>query len=89
MLKKSQKEVEEFVRSLLSKMTLTEKVGQMYQVNEVTAFDDVRNGRVGSALNVQTVKRVRTMQEIATQSRLKIPLIFGLDVIHGFATENI
>ncbi|THD69716.1 beta-glucosidase BglX [Robertkochia marina] len=89
------------VDSLLAIMTLEEKVGQMNQYNgfwNVTGpapkegdaaarYDDLRNGRVGSMLNVTGVEEVRKVQKIAVEeSRLGIPLIIGFDVIHGYKT---
>ncbi len=85
------------VKDLLSQMTLEEKVGQMNQYTSdwivtgpITQDGDkqnqIRNGQVGSMLNVRGVKHTRELQEIALQSRLKIPLLFGLDVIHGYRT---
>ncbi len=89
--------IESKIDALLSKMTLEEKVGQLNQYNDdgiatgpVTADGDkenqIRRGEVGSMLNVIGVKRIRQFQEIAMQSRLKIPLLFGQDVIHGYKT---
>ena len=83
--------------SVLRLMTLEEKIGQMNQYNDdwlatgpVTIDRDkasqVRNGQVGSLLNCLGTQRVRKWQDIAMQSRLKIPLLFGQDVIHGFKT---
>jgi beta-glucosidase len=85
------------VDSLLRLMTLDEKIGQMNQYNDdwtatgpVTIDSDkaqqVRNGQVGSLLNCVGVERTSDWQKIAMQSRLKIPLLFGQDVIHGFKT---
>ncbi|MFC0874943.1 beta-glucosidase BglX [Saccharicrinis sp. FJH2] len=89
------------VDSLLSLMTLDEKVGQMNQYNgfwDVTGpvptekstkekYDNILSGKVGSVLNVLGTDEVRKMQELAvTKSRLGIPLIFGFDVIHGYRT---
>ena len=89
------------VESLLSKMTLEEKIGQMNQYNgfwEVTGptpstgdaakkYEDLRKGYVGSMLNVKGVKDVRAVQKIAVEeTRLGIPLIIGFDVIHGYKT---
>ena len=90
-------DIESKIDALLSKMTLEEKVGQLNQYNDdgiatgpVTADGDkenqIRRGEVGSMLNVIGVKRIRQFQEIAMQSRLKIPLLFGQDVIHGYKT---
>ncbi len=93
--------VAEKVEQLLAKMTLEEKVGQMNQYNgfyDVTGpapsegdaknkYDHLRKGWVGSMLNVSGVAEVREMQRIAVEeTRLGIPLIFGLDVIHGHKT---
>ena len=89
------------VTSLLKKMTLEEKVGQLNQYNgfwDVTGpspkegqaakkYEDLKKGLVGSMLNVKGVKEVRTLQKIAVeQTRLGIPLLFGFDVIHGYKT---
>ncbi|WP_343670490.1 beta-glucosidase BglX [Chitinophaga sp.] len=85
------------VENLLAQMTLNEKVGQLNQYNDdgaatgpVTVDGDkenqIRRGELGSMLNVFTVSRMRQFQDIAMQSRLKIPLIFGQDVIHGYKT---
>lgn len=89
------------VESLLSQMTLEEKVGQM---NQYTGFYDmtgpapsegykkiklehIKTGLVGSMLNVRGAKNVRKMQQLAVDSsRLGIPMIFGFDVIHGHKT---
>ena len=97
----SQSEKEIFISDLMSKMTLDEKVGQMNQYNgfwdatgplpkkgyEKGRYDDLRNGLVGSMLNVTGVKNVYALQKIAVEeTRLGIPLIFGFDVIHGYKT---
>lgn len=89
------------VASLLSKMTLEEKIGQMNQYNGFWDFtgpspsggeaekkyEHLRKGYVGSMLNVRGVKDVRSVQKIAVEeSRLGIPLIIGFDVIHGYKT---
>jgi len=90
-------DAESFVDNLLSKMTLDEKIGQLNQYNgdwgatgKITPDGDkekqIREGKVGSMLNVTGVDKTRKLQEIALQSRLGIPLIFGQDVIHGFRT---
>ena len=80
------------VDALLSKMTLDEKIGQLVQYNNwatasVEAKDDLAAGRVGSFLNTVGAKDTNELQKIAVeQSRLHIPLLFGLDVIHGYKT---
>ena len=93
--------IDEKVDILLSKMTLEEKIGQMNQYNGFWDFTgpapkgghaekkykDLKNGLVGSMLNVRGVKDVMAVQKIAVeQSRLGIPLIIGFDVIHGYKT---
>ena len=87
--------VDRRVDSLLSLMTLEEKVGQLVQVavegEESPLAEEyarqVRLGEVGSFLNSIGASRNREIQTIAmTRSRLKIPLLFGYDVIHGFRT---
>ncbi|MFA7043410.1 MAG: beta-glucosidase BglX [Bacteroidales bacterium] len=88
---------QEFVNNLLSKMTLDEKIGQLNQYNgdwgatgKITPEGDkekqIKEGHVGSMLNVMGSDNTRKLEEIALQSRLHIPLIFGKDVIHGFRT---
>ena len=82
-------------------MTLEEKIGQMNQYNgfynatgpapEVgdpkVKYENVKNGLVGSMLNVRGVDEVRAFQKLAVEeSRLGIPIIFGFDVIHGYKT---
>src|SRR5438045_4983000 len=78
-------------------MTLDEKIGQMNQYNgdwaatgPITKDGDkqsqIRKGMLGSMLNVTGVDHTRELQEIAMESRLKIPLLFGQDIIHGYRT---
>ncbi|MCB0496850.1 MAG: beta-glucosidase BglX [Cyclobacteriaceae bacterium] len=88
------------VDSLLALMTLEEKIGQMVQYNgswdltgppsnmgDKEKAERVKKGLVGSMLNVTSVKATREAQKMAIDSsRLKIPLIFGYDVIHGYKT---
>ncbi|MRW93311.1 beta-glucosidase BglX [Duganella sp. FT80W] len=90
-------QIERKVTALMQKMTVAEKVGQLNQLSDREAtgpvtseyaakLEAVRSGKVGSLLNVAGVASTRAMQELALQSRLKIPLLFGLDVIHGYRT---
>lgn len=90
-------QIERKVAALLKQMTLSEKVGQLHQLsgreftgptssNYADKLADIRSGRVGSMLNVKGVADTREIQALALQSRLKIPLLFGLDVIHGYQT---
>ena len=85
------------VDSVLRLMTLEEKIGQMNQYNgdwdatgPITKDGDkqnqIRKGMLGSMLNVTGVQHTRELQEMAMQSRLKIPLLFGQDIIHGYRT---
>ncbi|HWI91640.1 MAG TPA: beta-glucosidase BglX [Flavisolibacter sp.] len=91
-----QKAIDQKVDSVLKLMTLDEKIGQLNQYTsswstgpvspEGNKLQDIKDGKIGSLLNVKGVDKTRSMQEIAMQSRLKIPLLFGLDVIHGYKT---
>ncbi|WP_193408713.1 beta-glucosidase BglX [Thalassotalea crassostreae] len=81
------------VSQLLAQMTISEKIGQMSQVNgaEGSIPDDfaaaIRDGKIGSVINEVDVTTVNELQRIATkESRLGIPLLIGRDVIHGFKT---
>ncbi len=94
-------ELDAKVDKLLGKMTLQEKIGQMNQYNgfwDATGpapkqgdakkkYDHLRAGLVGSVLNVRGYEHVRELQQVAVEeTRLGIPLIFALDVIHGHKT---
>lgn len=84
------------VDSVMKLMTLEEKVGQLNQYSsfwstgpvspEGDKIKEIKEGKVGSLLNVKGVDKTRALQEVAMQSRLRIPLLFGLDVIHGYKT---
>lgn len=93
--------IDQKVDSLLSLMTLEEKVGQMNQYsgfwdatgpvpkvgNAAIKYEHLKKGWVGSMLNVKGVETVRELQKLAVEeSRLGIPMIFGFDVIHGYKT---
>ncbi|SFQ81580.1 glycoside hydrolase family 3 N-terminal domain-containing protein [Hymenobacter arizonensis] len=89
--------IEQRITALLAQMTLEEKVGQLNQYSgrqltgpasdrKTTLLNSIREGTVGSVLNVKGVQGTREVQGVAMQSRLKIPLLFGLDVIHGYKT---
>ncbi len=88
------KNVEKQIDALLAKMTLAEKLGQLQQLDgeangnfRPEHLDMVRQGTLGSTLNVRGAQKTNQLQRIAmTESRLKIPLIFGFDVIHGYRT---
>lgn len=85
------------VDSLIAKMTLEEKAAQLHQISNpfsatgpITPVGDymqqIKEGKIGSMLNIVGAERTRQLQELAMQSRLKIPLLFAQDVIHGFRT---
>jgi len=90
--------IEKKIDSLIKLMTIEEKIGQLIQYSSEDVAtgptgekfnipEEIKKGRVGSVLNVIGVKKTTELQKIAIeQSRLKIPLIFGLDVIHGYKT---
>lgn len=84
----SDQEIETRVNALLQKMTLEEKVGQLTQFAGAgqKTMDLVKQGKVGSLLGVLGAEQTNEAQRAAMQSRLKIPLIFGYDVIHGYRT---
>ncbi len=92
-----QPSVPQRVEALMQQMTPEEKIGQLNQYNDdweatgpVTLdpnkAEQVKGGKVGSLLNCNSAARTRHWQELAMQSRLKIPLIFGQDVVHGYKT---
>jgi len=90
------KTIEQRVDSVLALMTLDEKVGQLNQYtgdaatgpafNDPNKVEQLRTGRIGSMLNVKGAQRTHDLQAEALKSRLKIPLLFGLDVVHGYQT---
>jgi beta-glucosidase len=88
------RDVEREVNALLAKMTLAEKLGQLQQLDgegngnfRPEHVDLVRKGLLGSTLNVRGAQRTNQLQRVAmTESRLKIPLLFGFDAIHGYRT---
>ncbi len=86
------------VEALLKKMTLDEKVGQLAQFSAGqptgpgtgrTDYNDMlAHGQIGALFNISTARETNAYQHIAVEkSRLHIPVVFGLDVIHGFRTE--
>jgi len=89
--------MEQFVDHLMSQMTLKEKIGQLnlpvtgdIVTGEAKSSDlagKIRMGEVGGLFNLKGVDKIREVQKLAVeQSRLHIPLIFGMDVIHGYET---
>jgi beta-glucosidase len=86
-----------FVDNLLSKMTLDEKIGQMnlptsgdFTTGQAQSSDigkKVEQGLVGGLFNIKGADKIKAVQKVAVEkSRLKIPMIFGMDVIHGYET---
>lgn len=86
-----------FIDALMNKMTLDEKIGQLNLpgagdiVTGQAANSDIAKkielGQVGGLFNIKTVAKIKEVQRIAVEkSRLKIPLLFGMDVIHGYQT---
>ena len=86
--------VEQRVNELLARMTLEEKLGQLQQLDgegngnfRPEHLDLIRKGLLGSTLNVRGAQRTNQVQRVAmNESRLKIPVLFGFDVIHGYRT---
>lgn len=90
-----QSNIDARVDSVMSLMTLEEKIGQLnlpsagaFVTGSVESSDiakKIEQGKVGGLFNIKTVANIKEMQKIAVEkSRLKIPLIFGMDVIHGY-----
>ncbi|WP_298115003.1 beta-glucosidase BglX [Flavobacterium sp.] len=87
----------QFISELLSRMTLDEKLGQLNlptsgdittgQAGSSDIAKKIKEGKVGGLFNIKSVSRIKEVQKVAIeQSRLKIPLIFAMDVIHGYET---
>jgi beta-glucosidase len=86
-----------FISTLMKKMTLEEKLGQLNlpgagdittgQASSSDIAKKIKEGKVGGLFNIKSVAKIRDVQKVAVeQSRLKIPMIFGMDVIHGYQT---
>lgn len=86
-----------FISQLMSKMTLDEKIGQLNlpgagdittgQAANSGIAGKIEKGEVGGLFNIKTVAKIKDVQRLAVErSRLKIPLLFGMDVIHGYET---
>ncbi|MEP7144645.1 MAG: beta-glucosidase BglX [Ferruginibacter sp.] len=86
-----------FIDALMKKMTVDEKIGQLNlpgsgdivtgQASNSDIGKKIREGKVGGLFNIKTVQKIRAVQKVAVEeSRLKIPMIFGMDVIHGYET---
>ena len=86
-----------YIDALMKKMTVDEKIGQLNlpgsgdivtgQASNSDIGKKIREGKVGGLFNIKTVEKIRAVQKVAVEeSRLKIPMIFGMDVIHGYET---
>ncbi len=89
-----------FVEELLAQMTPSEKIGQLHQsfARSERDFENIKKGNTGSVINASgaltgqgfsasgSAENANTLQRMARESRLKIPMLFGRDVIHGFRT---
>jgi len=86
-----------FITKLMAKMTVDEKIGQLNlpssgdittgQANSSDIGKKIRDGQVGGLFNIKGVDKIAAVQKVAVEeSRLKIPLLFGMDVIHGYHT---
>ncbi|WP_409415137.1 glycoside hydrolase family 3 N-terminal domain-containing protein, partial [Epilithonimonas sp.] len=95
---KYQSKKKAFVDNLISKMTLDEKIGQLnlpssgdFTTGTAQSSDigkKIEQGLVGGLFNIKGVDKIRDVQKVAVEkSRLKIPMIFGMDVIHGYETS--
>lgn len=90
-------EMDKFIDNLMSQMTLQEKLGQLNlpvtgeivtgSAKSSNVAEKIKKGEVGGLFNLKGVDKIREVQRIAVkESRLKIPLIFGMDVVHGYET---
>ena len=93
----SETKMKGFIDALMKKMTIDEKIGQLNlpgsgdivtgQASNSNIAKRIKEGSVGGLFNIKTTAKIREVQKVAVeQSRLKIPLIFGMDVIHGYQT---
>jgi beta-glucosidase len=93
----SDRKMDQFVDQLMKKMTLQEKIGQLNlpgagdiitgQGSSSDIGGRIKEGKVGGILNLKSVEKIREVQKVAVEEgRLGIPLIFGMDVIHGYET---
>ncbi|NUQ82639.1 MAG: beta-glucosidase BglX [Bacteroidetes bacterium] len=89
--------MDQFISDLMKKMTLEEKIGQLNlpgsgdivtgQASNSDIGRKIKEGKVGGLFNIKSAEKIRAVQKVAVEeSRLKIPMIFGMDVIHGYQT---
>ncbi|MEP6950170.1 MAG: beta-glucosidase BglX [Ginsengibacter sp.] len=95
--KSGSSQMKPFIDALMNKMTLDEKIGQLNlpgsgdivtgQAGSSDIAKKIREGKVGGLFNIKGVEKIRAVQKVAVEdTRLKIPMIFGMDVIHGYQT---
>ena len=86
---RAQDDSEARINELLSRMTLEEKVGQLNLISHgpPLRWQEIAEGKIGALLNFNSAEDIARAQELAKQSRLGIPPLFGLDVLHGFRTQ--
>jgi beta-glucosidase len=93
--KQTDKAMNTYINALMQKMTLEEKIGQLNlpgsgdivtgQAKSSDIGKKIREGKVGGLFNIKSVAKIKDIQRVAVEeTRLKIPLIFGMDVIHGY-----
>ena len=89
--------MDKFINNLMSRMSVDEKIGQLNlpdwgnattgTAKSTNIIDKIKKGQVGGLFNINGLEQVREAQRIAVEeTRMKIPLIFGMDVIHGYQT---
>lgn len=94
---KSPQDIDRFIDALMKKMTVEEKIGQLNlpvtgeittgQAKSSDVAKQIEQGQVGGLFNLKGVSKIRDVQKLAVEnSRLGIPLLFGMDVIHGYET---
>jgi len=95
--KPADQKMKTFVDALMKKMTLEEKIGQLNlpgsgdivtgQASNSDIGKKIKEGKVGGLFNIKSVAKIKAVQKVAVEeTRLKIPMIFGMDVIHGYET---
>ena len=97
---KEKSEMDKFISGLMNKMTIEEKIGQLHLISGTDAISgedltsdqskmaqEIKAGKVGALINAKGAQKVWNLQRIAVEeSRMKIPLIFGMDFLHGYET---
>ncbi|MFT3682204.1 MAG: beta-glucosidase BglX [Ferruginibacter sp.] len=95
--KAADQKMKTFIDALMKKMTLDEKIGQLNlpgsgdivtgQASNSDIGKKIKEGKVGGLFNIKTVAKIKAVQKVAVEeTRLRIPMIFGMDVIHGYET---